>query len=463
MRSLQTDVSLQKLPPHSLEYEESILVACFFDSKNLPDILDSLKPDHFYRTAHQIIFQAIQEVAKSEAVQAATVVQNLRDNNKLEQIGGVTYIGKLLEFPLATKPDTYCRKIKEKAALRRMIEKAQGIINAGYEETGTTEEIINQAQKDILDIEIDTRVEAISLSELTDTSSDRYEELYKNKGKMSGLRTGFMSLDILTSGLQNSDLIVLAARPSMGKTSIALNITSEIGKTGTPTGWFSLEMSKDQINDRIVAGESGVNSLRFRDGNFSQSDWEKIHHAQSRLHEWPVYIDDSEGLSVMEIRRRARRMVKKYGCKVFFIDHLQLVKGDDKRTRNEEVSSITAGLKGMAKELNLPVVLISQLNRSLEQRPNKRPILSDLRDSGTIEQDADIVMFLYRREPYKDWYNFKFQDVVYKSEPDHIENDLLTVFGQSAELNLSKHRSGPTGMIRLAWQKKQTRFYSVKI
>ena len=461
-KSIMLTENLNRIPPHILEYEQAIVASCFFDAKNLPDIIDALRPEHFYKSAHQIIFGAIQDIFKSgEAVELPSVVLKLKEAGKLEQVGGASYVASLLNNPISTNAESCCRKIKEKAALRQLIEKARTIERLALEDSGNTEEIINQAQIEIISVEIDSKVEAATLRELTEISGDRYEKLYKNKGQVSGIRTGFSTLDMITSGFQKSDLIVIAGRPSMGKTSLAVNMTSFIGKSGVPTGWFSLEMSRNQITDKIVAGESGINSSRFRDGAFSETDWEKIGITQNKMYGWPIFIDDSEGLSVMELRRRTRRMVKKFGCKIFFIDYLHLIRGDDKRSRDLEVGTITKGLKGMAKELDVPVVLLSQLNRQLEQRNNKRPQMSDLRDSGSIEQDADLILFLYRRDVYDDWFGFKYFDTTYKAKPDLIDESLEDAFSQDTELNIAKHRSGATGMTRLMWQKKQTRFYDV--
>ncbi len=273
-------------------------------------------------------------------------------------------------------------------------------------------------------------------------AGERYEDLYKRKGAITGIASGFYLLDKLTCGFQNTDLIVIAARPSMGKTALALNIAGHVGKQDIPVVYFSLEMSETQLFDRQVAGVSDVNSQKFRSGKFEKSDWEEINKTQCKIHDWPVFIDDSPTLHYMEIRRRARNLKKKQGIKLVIIDHLQLICGDKSPSRDREIGSITAGLKATAKELNLPIILLSQLNRQLEQRqnPSKRPRMSDLRDSGNIEQDGDVVAFLYRPKVYEDTEEFEGH----------------------TELNIAKQRNGPTGMIKLKWHDKTTKFQNLE-
>ena len=263
--------------------------------------------------------------------------------------------------------------------------------------------------------------------------------LSKRPGTITGLSSGFFMIDYILCGFQPSDLIILAAKPSMGKTALALNMAGNMGKAGDPVVIFSLEMSKEQLIDRQTAGESGVNSQKFRSGKFDKEDWGKIQSVQSKIYEWPVFIDDSAALHYREIHRRAWQLKKKHGIKAIFVDHLQLVRGDKESTRDREIGSITSGLKATAKELKIPVILLSQLSRKVEGRSEKRPILSDLRDSGNIEQDADVVMFIYRPAQYK-------------AEEEYE--------GQT-EINVSKQRNGPTGIINLKWNEKVTRFYDV--
>lgn len=363
-----------------------------------------------------------------------------------DQKYGVMQRSRLIdETPLASNIEHYARIIKDKAILRKLIEQSNTIIKTCFEDSIDVEVVIDDAQKRILGVEYDAgNVNAVACyRDLSLEAGERYENLANRKGSITGISSGFYILDNITCGFQNTDLIVIAARPGMGKTAIALNIAGNVGKQNIPIAYFSLEMSESQLFDRQVAGESGVNSQKFRSGRFEPSDWEAINKAQGKIYGWPVFIDDSPALHYMEIRRRARNLKKKEGVRLIIIDHLQLIRGDKASTRDREIGSITAGLKATAKELNIPFILLSQLNRQLEQRsnPHKRPKMSDLRDSGNIEQDADIVAFLYR-------------PVVYEDDEE---------FEGHTELNIAKQRNGPIGMIKLRWYEKTTKFQNLEI
>ena len=435
---------MDKPLPQSTDYEESVLSSCFMGDAG--EIVDLLAPTDFYRTSHSKIFQAIHDLHKKGVdVNIISVVDKLTDAKCLGECGGAIYIASLLDVPIATNIRHFCGKVKDKAIQRDLIKECNEITNLCFNETDV-EKIIDEAQRRIELISnrtIENRGSAAKpYKDLVIEQTDRLEERSKLTGTITGVSTGFFMLDHVLCGMQPSDLIILTARPSMGKTAFALNIAGNMGKMGEPVAIFSLEMSEEQLIDRQVAGESGVNSQKFRNGRFSKEDWTKIQKVQSRIYEWPVYIDDTAALHYREIHRRAWQLKKKHGIKAIFVDHLQLVRGDKDSTRDREIGSITAGLKATAKELKIPVVLLSQLNRSLETRGpgKKRPVISDLRDSGNIEQDADVIAFLYR-------------PAVYGETEDYLGH---------TELAIAKQRNGPTGLINLRWNETITRFYDIE-
>lgn len=434
--------------PQAVEREQEILSSCLFGDAG--EVIEQLSVDDFYKSSHQMIFEAIVDLhKKGVAVDLLSLKTALNEAGNLEKVGGAAYIASLtITVPTASNIEYHANKVREKAILRSLLQACKD----------TSHECLNGANEasqimDRLKSSIDSLTEKISTAasktvasyrDLSLEAGDRYGELYKNKNSLTGIATGFYLLDSILCGLQKGDLIVLAARPSMGKTALALNIAGRVtGHEDCPVAIFSLEMSKNQLFDRQISNESGINLQKFRSGKFEKEDWTKIHEAKARLYEWKLYIDDSAALHYEEIKRRAWALKKKHGIKLVIIDHLQLVKGDKNAgTRDREIGSITAGLKALAKELNMPVLLLSQLNRSLETRPNphKRPKLSDLRDSGNIEQDSDVIMFLYRPGIYEDKEAF----------PGHTE------------LIVAKHRNGPTGMIKLLWDAKTTSFRNLK-
>ena len=436
---MQTNPSLTHIPPQALELEESILSSCLMGDAE--EAIELLLPEDFYRTAHQKIFSAIGDLQRQNVeVDLPSLVSTMRDAGQLEKVGGAHYLARFIDkIPIATNIVHYARKIKDKAILRRLIADCNYISKACFEGSDNIETVLDDAQKRILSIGYMSATDTTSsYRDLSLEASDRYEELYRQKGSITGIRSGFYLLDATTCGFQNSDLIIIAARPSMGKTAIALNMAGNIARSGIPAAIFSLEMSKQQLFDRQVAGESGVNSQKFRSGKFDQTDWQDITDAQSKIYGWPVFIDDTPALNYLEITRRARRLKNRHGIQIVFVDHLQLIKGDKSPSRDREIGSITGGLKALAKELDIPIVLLSQLNRKLEDRhnPKKRPVMSDLRDSGNIEQDADVIAFLYRPAVYED----------------------LEEFEGHAELLVAKQRNGPTGKVKLIWHERTTTF-----
>lgn len=436
------DPSLNLLPPQSIEAEESLLSAILLDNDTLIDIVDILVPEDFYKPAHQKIYAAISELfARNEPADLVTLTNALRNDKKLDDIGGAVYLARLMdEAPLAVNPGHYARIIHDKASLRRLIHKSSEIARRCYENQGDVEEVINFAETSIFEISEDKVKPAFyPLSRIIETNIDELEERQGNKSLLTGVTTGYTELNEMTAGLQGSDLILLAARPSMGKTAFALNIARNAAVDGNvPVAVFSLEMSKEQLSMRLLCAEARVDSSRLRSGFFSQ-DWNKLTEAASVLSQAPIYIDDSPSLSSMDVRAKSRRLKMDKGLGLVIIDYVQLMKSRIRSERRDlEISEISRSLKGLAKELNVPVVALSQLNRKLEERADKRPMLSDLRESGALEQDADVVAFIYR-------------DEVYNKEENNPNIN-------TAEIIIAKQRNGPVGTARLAFLKTFTRF-----
>ena len=438
-----TDQAPYGLPPQNIEAEESVISAILIDNDALLDVVETLGPDDFYRTAHQKIYAAIIDLFdKAEPVDLVTLANKLKEMGHLEAVGGASYLARLVDtVPLAVNARHYAKIIHDKASLRRLIEKANAIIKRCFEEKGETEDVIDFAESAVFEIsQKKARQSFFALSKIILGNIETLEEKQGNRSLVTGVPTGFTQLDNMTSGLQSSDLIILAARPSMGKTALALNIARHAAvEANIPVAIFSLEMSKEQLSLRMLCSEARIDSSRLRGGFFSMDDWHRITDAAGILSDAPIYIDDSPSLSAMEIRAKARRLKMDKNIGLIIIDYLQLMQGRSSAERRDlEISEISRALKALAKELDLPVMALSQLNRMLEQRTDKRPRLSDLRESGALEQDADLVAFIYR-------------DEVYNKEEDNPNRG-------TAEILLSKQRNGPTGDIYLSFLKSYTRF-----
>jgi replicative DNA helicase len=434
---------INKLPPQSIEAEESILSAILIDNNALIDIIEILSADDFYKTAHQIIFSAIETLyAKSEPVDLVTLANMLREMDSLDKIGGAAYLAQLVDtVPMAVNARHYARIIRDKATLRRLIEQSNAIARKCFEDSGNTDGIIEFAQSAIFEISEGKASQAFApISKIIEANIDMLEERQGNRSLVTGVTTGFSKLDTLTSGFQNSDLIILAARPAMGKTAFALNMARNAAIEGdVPVAVFSLEMSKEQLSMRMLCAEARVDSSRIRSGFLNQDDWNRITDAAGRLTEAPIFIDDSPDISTTSIRTKSMRMKMDKGLGMIIVDYLQLMRGSTHTERRDlEISDISRSLKILAKELNVPVIALSQLNRKLEERSDKRPQLSDLRESGALEQDADLVAFIYR-------------DEVYNREENNPQRG-------TAEIILAKQRNGPTGVAHLAFLKSYTRF-----
>jgi replicative DNA helicase len=405
--------------------------------------LEILSDQDFYREAHRKIFKAMVELfERNEPADLVTLTNLLKERGQLGSLGGASYLAELVDtVPMAVNAAHYAKIVQEKASLRRLIEQAASITTRCFEDKGDVEEILDFAERSIFDIS-ENKIKP-SFYVLGDILTDTYkavEEAYENKVLVTGVPTGFRGLDEKTSGLQPGDLIVIAGRPSMGKTALALNIARNASlETGEPAAIFSLEMSKEQLSLRMLSAEARIDSSRMRGGFLSERDLARINRAAGALYDIPIYIDDSPAISALEIRAKTRRMKMDKGVGLVVIDYLQLMRGRASAERRDlEISEISRSLKALAKELNLPVVALSQLNRKVEDRTNKRPVLSDLRESGAIEQDADVILFIYR-------------DEVYHKEEDNPNKGI-------AELILAKQRNGPIGAVRLAFLETYTRF-----
>ena len=438
-----TDPAAHLLPPQNIEAEESIISAVLISNDTLFDILERLSADDFYKTAHKIIFTAIETLyAKSEPIDLVTLSNCLREKGDLEKIGGATYLARLVDtVPMAVNAHHYARIVHDKATLRRLIEKSNRITQRCFEDRGEVDRVIEFAQSAIFELSEDQNKKAFfPISKIIEANIDALEERQGNRALVTGVATGFAELDKLTSGFQNSDLIILAARPAMGKTALALNVARNAAvDSGVPVAVFSLEMSKEQLSMRMLCAEARVDSSRIRGGFLKETDWTRITDAADRLTGAPIFIDDSPDISTTTIRTKSMRMKMDKGLGMIIVDYLQLMRGSPNTERRDlEISDISRSLKILAKELNVPVIALSQLNRKLEERSDKRPQLSDLRESGALEQDADLVAFIYR-------------DEVYNRDPNNPQQG-------TAEIILAKQRNGPTGTTQLAFLKSYTRF-----
>ena len=436
----------KRLIPQDLDAEKSLLGAILISEESLPDIIEILKPDDFYDDRHRIIYGAMWTLyEKHRPVDILTVSNELKSKKQLNKAGGAAYISELSGYvPTAAHAKAYAEIIAEKSTRRRLISAAAKITEDAYDGSNDTTSLLGEAERHIFEVsEQHTKGELVSLADLLSDTFDHLETLWKNKGSIAGDKTGFIDLDKMTAGLHKSDLIILAARPAMGKTAFALNIASNVANINKKTVLiFSLEMGKEQLINRMLADASGVESFKLETGNFKEEDFEAISEAMSVMAESSIYIDDTPGLTVMEMRTKARRVAHENDIGLIIVDYLQLMSGSSKRAmdnRVQEISEISRGLKLIARELNVPVIALSQLSRSVESRDPKIPMLSDLRESGSIEQDADIVMFLYREDYY---------------DPE-TERQNIT------DLILAKHRRGATGNVELFFDKKRVRFMSL--
>jgi replicative DNA helicase len=434
-----------KVPPHSVEAEQSVLGSMLLSKEAIYVALERLKSDDFYLEAHRTIFDIIAELHENrEPVDLITVTETLRNRKMLESVGGVTYLTTLTEVvPTPANIAQYCKIVEEKALLRRLLEATSKILSMAYEAREDVEELLDEAERRIFAIVQKRRVDNFHhIKDVLLATFERIEQLYNSKGGITGVPTGFPDLDAMTSGLQPSDLILVAARPSMGKTAFALNIAQNAAiRHRIPVAIFSLEMSKEQLVQRMLCAESNVDSHKLRTGRLEEDDWPRLARAMGPLSEAPIYIDDTPGITCLEIRAKARRLKAEKGLGLVVIDYLQLIAGrGQSENRQQEISEISRSLKALARELNVPVLALSQLSRAPDVRSDHRPVLSDLRESGSQEQDSDLVAFLYR----EDYYN-----------PNTDRKNI-------AEVIIAKQRNGPTGKVELLWLSQYTKFVSIE-
>jgi replicative DNA helicase len=437
-------MEILKIPPNNLEAEQSVIGAMLLDKNAISGASEILRGEDFYKEAHRHIFETMLELYdKDEPIDLVTLVDSLRMKGILEAIGGVTYLSNLAaSVPTTSNVKYYARIVEEKSTLRKLIKASSELMDKCYSASEEVPSILDKAEKDIFDISQKVIVHDFEpMSRLIERGFAEIERLYKNKGAITGIPTGFSELDSKTSGFQRGDMVLVAARPSMGKTAFAINIAQHAAiKNGSSVAVFSLEMSKDQLAQRMLCSEANIDMLKLRTGNLEEDDWVKLARCAGPLSSAKIFVDDTPGISVHEMRSKCRRLKIEHGLDLVVVDYLQLMQGSSRtENRQQEVSEISRSLKAIAKEMNTPVIALSQLSRAPEARTDHRPMLSDLRESGSIEQDADVVCFLYRDEYYNK-----------ESEKKNI-----------AEVIISKQRNGPTGTVELAFIGKYTKFASL--
>jgi replicative DNA helicase len=443
---MSTETAAGKIPPQNLDAEKSLLGAILIDEEVLADATEFAHASDFYDKNHGLIFGAMVRLfEKHKPVDLLTLTEELKRKDELDIIGGSAYLTELTNYvPTSAHASAYAEMVGQKAVRRRLIKASGDISELGYDESTTTQELLEKAEAELFSVSDQSlKQDLVTLESILTDSFDRIEELHKNKGALRGIRTGYRDLDRMTAGLQRSDLIVLASRPAMGKTTLVTNLAYNVATIEKKSVlFFSLEMSKEQLVDRMLADASGVDSWNIRTGNLTDDDFAKLSEAMGEMAEAPIYIDDTPGLSVLEMRTKSRRVAHEHQLGLIIVDYLQLMQaaGNHGGNRVQEVSEISRGLKLIARELDVPLIALSQLSRSVESRTPPIPQLSDLRESGSIEQDADIVTFIYRPGYY---------------EPDNPEVQNIT------DLIIAKHRNGPVGKVQLYFHPERLRFMSL--
>jgi len=444
-------IQIEKVPPQSIEAEASLLGSILLDKDAMLKIADIVQPEDFYKNGNAQIFEAVLELyQRNDPIDLLTISNRMAERGQLESVGGYSYLVSLTNsVPTSSHAANYAHIIHKKATRRRLLAAAQEISRFGYNEDEELDVMLDNAQRQLYGVSQNYMKQTFTpIRGILAEAFDRIDELHKNKGQMRGTPTGFGELDNLLAGLQKSDLVILAARPSVGKTSLALDIVRHVGvKRKVPVGLFSLEMSKEQLVDRLLCSEANVDLWKMRTGRLSErpedDDFPRIGHAMGVLSEAPIFIDDQPNNNIMQIRTKARRLQMEHGLGLIVIDYLQLMESHgSQENRVQEVAEITRGLKGIARELSIPVLALSQLSRSVEQSKPAIPKLSHLRESGSIEQDADVVLFIYRKSADR---NYRLEDI----PPD--EKFI-------AEVHVAKHRNGPTGMIKLIFDEQRASF-----
>lgn len=447
------EVWQNQVPPQDIEAEQAVLGAVFLDADAIIDAMEVIAPEDFYRSSHQIIFQAmIQLNDRSESIDLITLKAEIEKSNSLEDVGGLTYLTELSQAsPSAASIAYYAKIVDDKATLRNLIQTASRIVTKGFEQDEDVQSIIDQAEKSILEVSEKRNSNGFqSIAEVLNRTIETIDQLAQNNEEITGLPTGYAALDKMTAGLQKEELIILAARPAVGKTAFALNIAQNVGtKTDRSVAIFSLEMGAESLVNRMLCAEGSIEASHLRTGQLSEEEWRNLIVAMGSLSNANIYIDDTPGIKISEIRARCRKLAQEKGnLGLILIDYLQLIEGTGRENRQQEVSEISRQLKKLAKELKVPVIALSQLSRGVEQRQDKRPVLSDIRESGSIEQDADIVAFLYR----DDYYRSEGDD---DDEPEEQQNNNVI------EVIIEKNRSGARGTVELLFIKEYNKFSSV--
>lgn len=438
-------IPVDRLPPQNIEAEKAALGAALIDKDALAEIIEIVKdPENFYKTAHKLIFKEMVKLfEKGEAVDLVTVSNALKNDGAFEDAGGAEYLTGILDLvPTASNASYYAGIVRDKATLRNLIITGMNIVSYGYKEDESLDDLIDKSEQEIFALsQKKIKNDFESLKSVMASTFEKLEELYKRQAHVTGVPSGFPDLDYLTAGFQNGNLIIVAARPSMGKTALCLNMAQNMAiRERIPVGIFSLEMPKEELAQRFLCSQARIDGKRLKTGHLQETDWSRLTTAINALSDAPIYIDDSSNLSVMEIRSKARRMKSKHNIGIIIIDYLQLMKGNPifKGDVNKEVSDISRQLKALSKELNIPVIALAQLNRAVESRTDKRPMLSDLRDSGGIEQDADLVCFIYR-------------DSYYTKKEDNKVSEII----------IAKHRNGPVATVNLVFLNQYATFVSM--
>ena len=450
------DIDIIKAPPQDLAAEQAVLGAIFLDSDRLIEVKEFLSTDDFYKNAHKIIFRAMEHLSDNrEAIDVLTVRSLLENQNDLETIGGIAYIAELATAtPTAANASYYAKIVAEKSLLRQLINKLTQSVEKAYSQEDPAEDVLAEAEKSLIDVQQGRNTSSFRrISDVLSMNLDDLEERAKQKSTITGIATGYPALDAMTTGLHEEELIILAARPAVGKTAFALNIAQNIGtKQNKTVAIFSLEMGAESLVNRMLAAEGTIESHNLRTGQLNDEEWNQYFIAMGTLSKASIYIDDTPGIKITEIRARSRKLAQETGnLGLIVIDYLQLISGTGRENRQQEVSEISRQLKILAKELKVPVIALSQLSRGVEQRQDKRPVLSDIRESGSIEQDADIVAFLYRDDYY---------DRAGADDDDEGFNDVPEV-DNKVEVIIEKNRSGSRGTVELLFLKEYNKFASI--
>lgn len=441
-----------RIPPHSIEAEQSVLGSIFLDPETVVNVLEYLETSDFYRKNHQIIFDAILQLNnRNEAIDVVTIANELDTKNQLENAGGMEYLVELaVAVPTSANVEYYAKIVEEKSILRNLIRSATEIVRKGYEEGDELAVMLDSAEQNILQVsERRNRSGFIRISDVVSASLQNIESLAQQSDDVTGVPTGYIALDKMTAGLQKEELIILAARPAVGKTAFALNIAQNVAtKADQVVAIFSLEMGAESLVNRMLCAEGNIDAGHLRTGQLSEDEWSNLIMAMGTLGQSKIFIDDTPGIRIAEIRAKSRRLLQEQGkLGLIVIDYLQLIEGNNRESRQQEVSDISRQLKKLAKELKVPVIALSQLSRGVEQRQDKRPVLSDIRESGSIEQDADIVAFLYRDDYYE-------REGGEEPERDEQENNVVEVI-------IEKNRSGARGTVKLLFKKEFNKFSSM--